>query len=460
MATRNGRVPPGPRGNPLLGSIPAIRRDNVHAFLGAWNRYGDTVRFRGPLTLYLLAHPDAVKHVLQDNAANYPRPPFVRDRLQAIVGGGLVGAEGPDWVRSRRMAQPAFRRHSLEGYGRQFAEATGEVLDSWAGYASSGRPLEVESEMVRVSLANLAASLFQADWRREIDRAGPAVGEILAFANSALTSVVDTARLPLPSTRRFERRLELLDSVLYPLIAERRRSPGGGDLVSMLIEVTDEDTGDGLTDKQVRDETISFFIAGHATIASALTWTWYLLSTHPEVWRRLRAEVAEVLGDRPPAVADLPRLAWTLMVSQEAMRLYPPIYLVLRRAVADDEIAGYRIPAGANIALCPYVTHRHPGFWDNPEGFEPERFAPEAARRRHRMAFFPFSGGPRRCIGEGYALLQLPLVVAMVAQRYRLSLLPARPAKVEAAVTLRPRRPMLMRVERTMAWSRPAADDR
>jgi cytochrome P450 len=245
--------------------------------------------------------------VLQDNAANYPRPPFVRDRLRAIVGGGLVGARG----------------------------------------------------------------------RR------------LAFANSALTSVVDTARLPLPSTRRSERRLALLDSVLYPLIAERWRSPGGEDLVSMLLEVADSETGDGLTDKQVRDETISFFIAGH-TIASALTWTWYLLSTHPTVWRKLRA----------------------------------------------------------NVALCPYVTDRHPGFWDNPEGFEPERFAPEAARARHRMAFFPFSGGPRRCIGEGFALLQLPLVVAMVAQRYRLSLLPARPAEVEAAVTLRPRAPMLMRVDR------------
>jgi cytochrome P450 len=421
-------VPPGPRGGLLLGSIPEIRRDNVHAFLGAWRRYGDTVRFRGPLTLYLLAHPDAVKQVLQDNAVNYPRPPFVRDRLQAIVGGGLVGAEGAGWVRSRRMAQPAFRRHSLEGYGRQF----------------------VESEMVRVSLANLAASLFQTDWRRDIDRVGPAVGDILAFANSALTSVVDTARLPLPSTRRFERRLALLDSVLYPLIAERRRSPGGEDLVSMLVEVADSETGDGLTDKQVRDETISFFIAGHATIASALTWTWYLLSTHPAIWRKLRAEVAEVLGDRPPGVADLPRLPRTGMVVQEAMRLYPPIYLVLRRALAADLVGGYRIPAGANVALCPYVTHRHPEFWDNPEGFEPERFAPEAVRARHRMAFFPFSGGPRRCIGEGFALLQLPLVVAMVAQRYRLSLLPARPAEVEAAVTLRPRAPMLMRVDRVV----------
>jgi len=448
VATLDGRMPPGPRGNLLLGSLAEIRRDNVLAFLDAWRRYGDTVRFRGPVTLYLLAHPDGVKHVLQDNAANYPRPPFVRDRLQAIVGGGLVGAEGAGWVRSRKMAQPAFRRHSLEGYGRQFVEATTEVLDSWAASAERGRPLDLEPEMVRVSLANLAASLFQTDWRREIGRVGPAVGEILAFANSAVTSVLDTARLPLPATRRFRRNLELLDAFLYPLIAERRRHPGGDDLVSMLVSVVDEETGTGLTDKQVRDETISFFIAGHATIASALTWTWFLLSTHPEVWRRLRAEVEEVLGGRPPAVADLPRLGYTTMVVQETMRLYPPIYLVLRRATAADEVGGYRIPAGANIALCPYVTHRHPGFWDNPEGFEPERFAPEAARRRHRLAFFPFSGGPRRCIGEGFAQLQLPLVVAMVAQRYRLSLLPARPAEVEAAVTLRPRAPMLMRVER------------
>jgi cytochrome P450 len=444
----DGRVPPGPRGNLLLGSIPEIRRDNVHAFLEAWRRYGDIVRFRGPFTLYLLAHPDAVKQVLQDNAANFPRPPSVRDRLQAIVGGGLVGAEGAAWVRSRRMAQPAFRRHHLEAHGALFAEATTEVLDSWAANADQGRPLEVESAMVRVSLANLAASLFRTDWRRDIDRVGPAVGDILAFANSRLTSVVDTSRLPLPSTRRFHRRLELLDSILYPLIAERRRAPGGQDLVSMLVEVTDQETGERLTDKQVRDETISFFIAGHATIASALTWTWYLLSTHPESWRRLRAEVDQVLTGRVPAVADLPRLAYTTMVVQEAMRLYPPIYLVLRRAEADDQVDGYRIPAGANIALCPWVTHRHPEFWDNPEGFEPDRFAPDPSGRRHRMAFFPFSGGPRRCIGEGFAMLQLPLVVAMVAQRYRLTLLPGRPAEVEAAVTLRPRAPMLMRVER------------
>jgi cytochrome P450 len=445
--TVDGRQPPGPRGHLLLGSIPEIRRDNVHAFLDIWRRYGDTVRLRGPMTLYLVAHPDGVKHVLQDNAANYPRPPAVRDRLQAIVGDGLVGAEGAAWVRSRRMAQPAFRRHHLDRFCALFAEATAEVLGGWERAAELGRPLDVEAEMVRVSLANLGASLFQADWRRDVERVAPAVTDILAFANSRLTSVVDTSRLPLPSTRRFHRRLELLDSILYPLIGERRRAPGGDDLVSMLVDARDED-GARLTDKQVRDETISFFIAGHATIAAALTWTWYLLSTHPESWRRLKAEVDEVLGGRPPAAADLPRLRYAGMVVQEAMRLYPPVYLLLRRALADDEVGGYRIPAGADIAMCPYVTHRHPGFWDNPEGFDPERFAPEAAGRRHRMAFFPFSGGPRRCIGEGYAQLQLPLVVAMVSQRYRLSLLPARPAQVGVAVTLRPRTPMLMRVER------------
>jgi cytochrome P450 len=447
VATVDVRLPPGPRGHLLLGSIPAIRRDNVHAFLDIWRRYGDTVRLRGPATLYLVAHPDGVKHVLQDNAANYPRPPAVRDRLRAIVGDGLVGAEGATWVRSRRMAQPAFRRHHLDRFCALFAEATAEVLDGWERAAELGRPLDVEAEMIRVSLANLGASLFQADWRRDVDRIAPAVTDILAFANSRLTSVVDTSRLPLPSTRRFQRRLELLDSILYPLIGQRRRAPLGDDLVSMLVDARDED-GARLTDKQVRDETISFFIAGHATIASALTWTWYLLSTHPEGWRRLRTEVDEVLGGRPPSAADLPRLRYAGMVTQEAMRLYPPIYLLLRRALADDEVGGYRIPAGADIAMCPYVTHRHPAFWDNPEGFDPERFAPELAGRRHRMAFFPFSGGPRRCIGEGFAQVQLPLVVAMVSQRYRLSLLPARPAEIAVAVTLRPRAPMLMRVER------------
>jgi cytochrome P450 len=209
----------------------------------------------------------------------------------------------------------------------------------------------------------------------------------------------------------------------------------------MLVEVTDEETGAGLTDKQVRDETISFFIAGHATIASVLTWTWYLLSTHPACWHRLRDEVEEVLGGRPPAVADLPRLAYTSMVVQEAMRLYPPIYLVLRRATGDDEVGGYRIPAGANLALCPYVTHRHPGFWDNPEGFEPGAVHPRDGPPAPPHGLLPVLRRPPARIGEGLALLQLPLVVAMVAQRYRLSLLPSRPAEVEAAVTLRPPRP-------------------
>ena len=193
-----GRRPPGPRGGLLLGSLPEIRRHNVHAFLDAWRAHGDTVFLRGPMPLHLLAHPDAVKHVLQDNARNYPRPPFVRDRLQAIVGGGLVGAEGAGWTRSRRLAQPAFRRHRLDHYVDVFARATAQTLEAWHGYAGRGRPLDVEAEMVRVSLANLAASLFETDWQQQRDGFAPAVRYILEFANDRLTSVLDLHRLPLP----------------------------------------------------------------------------------------------------------------------------------------------------------------------------------------------------------------------------------------------------------------------
>jgi cytochrome P450 len=443
-----GRPIPGPRGKPVLGSILDIQRDNIQTFMDAWREYGDIVHFRGPLTINLVVHPDYVQRVLKDNYRNYPRPEFVRDKLKSIVGEGLVAAEGEGWQRSRKMTQPAFHQEILAETGESIARTTAEMLERWEEKAGRGEEIDAKSEMMHISLANLGNALFKTDWRRDLDRVEPAVAFALAHTNRRLTSPVDPQRFPLPSVRKFNEGLATLDEIIYRLIAERRGSSDGGtDLVSMILRSRDEATGEPMSDRQIRDEVIGFFIAGHETVSSCLTWTWYLLSKNPTSWQRFKAEVDEVVGDRAPTVEDVPKLQYTERVLLEALRLYPPIFVLMRLAVEDDEMGGYHVPAGSNTVLCPYVTHRHPDFWDNPEGFDPDRFLPERVEGIHRMAYFPFAGGPRKCIGNDFAMIQMPMVIAMVAQRFRPSLVPGVPVVPEPAISLRPRDPLMMTLD-------------
>ena len=444
-----GREIPGPRGHPILGSIREIQRDNVQAFMDAWLAHGDIVHFRGPLTINLLVHPDYVERVLRDNVANYPRPEFVTEKLKSIVGEGLVAAEGERWANARRVAQPAFDSARLEGFGETMIKTTGEMLERWKSYADSGKPLDVKSEMMHISLANLATALFNFDLREALDEIEPAVYYALSHTNRRLTSPIDPQKLPLPSTRRFNATLNALNSVIYRIIGEHRKETDPTkDFVSMLLDSQDPESGAPITDRQARDEVIGFFIAGHETVSSALTWSFYLLSQNPDCWRKLKAEVDEVLGGRTPTVADVPNLKYTEYVLLEAMRLYPPIFVLMRTALDDDVVGGYHIPKGSTVVLCAYVTHRHPDFWENPEGFDPERFTPERSAGLPRMAYFPYGGGPRKCIGNTFASLEMPLVMAMVAQKYNLNLIPEQVVFPEPAISLRPRDPLLMRVER------------
>jgi cytochrome P450 len=443
-----GRPIPGPRGNPVLGSIRDIQRDNIQTFMDAWRQYGDIVHFRGPLTIDLLVHPDYIQRVLRDNYANYPRPTFVADKLKSIVGEGLVAAEGERWQHARRSSQPAFHPELITDSARIFTESTEEMLAGWEGKASRGEPFDAKSEMMHLTLTNLGKALFKANWSAQVNRVEPIVALALTHTHKRLTSPVDPQRFPLKSTKAFNAGLAELDRIIFGVIDERRRDADGGtDLVSILLQVKDEE-GRGLTDEQVRDEVIGFFIAGHETVSSALSWTWYLLSQNPESWRRLRAEVDEVLGGRTPTAEDVPKLDYTTRVLLESMRLYPPIFVLMRCAKEDDEVGGYHVPAGSNIVLCAYVTHRHPDFWENPEGFDPDRFTSERSAGIHRMAYFPFSGGPRKCIGNSFAMMQMPIVLAMVAQRFRLNLLPGERAVPEPAISLRPRDPLMMTLER------------
>jgi cytochrome P450 len=310
----------------------------------------------------------------------------------------------------------------------------------------SGEPIDVKSAMMNLSLTNLARALFRTDWTSELGQLEPAVAEALRFTNKRMTSPFDPYKVPGLGRREFNAALATINSVLYPLIEERRRDGGSADLVSLLIEANDDETGTGFNDEQIRDQVSGFFVAGHETVSSALTWTWYLLSKNPVVWRTIRDEANAVFGDRAPTVEDLPKLVYTKMAIQESMRLYPPIWVYMRCAANDDEIGGYHIPAGRWIVVCPYVTHRHPAFWENPEGFDPERFAPEREKARHRLAYLPFGGGPRRCIGEAFAMVQMPLALAMIAQRFRLDLVEGQQVVPEPTISLRPRDPVMMRV--------------
>jgi cytochrome P450 len=451
-ATARGKQIPGPRGNPLLGSIRDIQRDNIQTFMDAWREYGDIVHFRGPLTINLLVHPDYVQRVLRDNYKNYPRPTFVADKLKSIVGEGLVAAEGDRWAHARRNSQPAFHPDLVAQSAQIFAESTAEMLEGWERLVEHGRPFDVKSEMMHLTLTNLGKALFKANWQEQVNRVEPIVALALAHTHKRLTSPIDPQRFPLPSTKAFNQGLSTLDEIIFGVINERRADADGGtDLVSILLQVQDESTGAHLTDEQVRDEVIGFFIAGHETVSSCLSWTWYLLSKNPDSWRRMRDEVDEVLGGRTPSHEDVPRLEYTTRVLLESMRLYPPIFVLMRCPTEDDEVGGYHVPAGSNVVLCPYVTHRHTDFWDNPEGFDPDRFLPERAAGLHRMAYFPFSGGPRKCIGNSFAMMQMPIVLAMVTQRFRLDLLPGEQVVPEPAISLRPRDPMTVTLDRVGA---------
>jgi len=448
-APAQGRPIPGPRGHPVLGSIREIQKDNVQAFMDAWGEYGDIVHFRGPLTINLLVHPDYVEHVLRNNVANYPRPEFVTDKLKSIVGNGLVAAEGDRWANARRVAQPGFDAARMSGFGETMIKTTGEMLERWERYAESGEPLDVKSEMMHISLANLATALFNFDLREALDEIEPAVYYALSHTNKRLTSPVDPQKFPLPSTRRFNATLSALNDVIYRIIGEHRRATDATeDFVNMLLDSQDPESGAPITDRQARDEVIGFFIAGHETVSSALTWTFYLLSQNPDCWRKLKAEIDEVLGGRTPTVEDVPNLKYTEYVLLEAMRLYPPIFVLMRRALEDDTVGGYHVPKESTVVLCAYVTHRHPEFWENPEGFDPERFTPERSAHLPRMAYFPYGGGPRKCIGNTFAALEMPLVIAMVTQRYRLNLVPGQIVFPEPAISLRPRDPLMVQVER------------
>ncbi|MBZ4418894.1 cytochrome P450 [Myxococcus sp. RHST-1-4] len=454
MPTSNTTAPrtaSGPRGHLLFGVLPEARRDVLGLLTRTAREYGDVARYRlGPITSHLITHPDGVRHVLQEHVKNYTKDHFSYRLVSRVAGNGLLTSQGSFWLRQRRLAQPAFHRQRISAMAEAMTRATVEMLERWDAHAARGEPVPVVEEMMRLTLTIVADALFGTSMG---DKAAE-VGAAFNVLSEQTTTRFRTMRLlppvlPTRYDREFRAAGRTLQTTVMDIISERRRrNEDRGDLLSMFMLARDEDTGESMTDEQLRDEVLTMLVAGHETTATTMSWVWALLDQHPHVEAKLHAELDAVLGGRPPTAADVPRLGYTRMVVEEAMRLYPPAYIFSRAVKEDDVIGGFRIPGGTTVDLSPYVTHRHPGFWARPEEFLPERFSPEASAQRPRYAYFPFSGGPRQCIGNGFAMMEAQLILATVAQRFRPRRLPGHELTPEPLITLRPRGSLPMHLER------------
>jgi cytochrome P450 len=444
----SNKVPPHLSSHSLLGVASPMHHDPL-GFLLATGQLGDVVGMRFVFSpAYVIYHPDDVKHVLQENHFNYNKDLFTYHVLQPVVGTGLLTNDGDSWLHQRRLLQPAFHRKRLTAYATQMTEATEAMLNGWHEHEQAARPLDVSEEMMRLTLGIVGQALFSLDLSQETSRVGEAVTTLVKLLGDYVYAPFPPISIPTPRNRHMQAAIHELDTVVAGIIKQRRvEDTDTGDLLSMLLSARDEDTGEGMTDQQARDEVMTLLIAGHETTANALSWTWYLLSQHPAVESKLHAELATVLGGKPPTVDQLAELPYTSMVLQEALRLYPPAWILSRKALADDELGGFFIPQGSMVIISPYATHRHPAYWEDPEVFDPERFTPERVAARHHYAYYPFGGGPRLCIGSNFAMMEAQLVLATIAQRYRLILTPGYPVVPEAKITLRPRYGMHMTLQ-------------
>lgn len=429
-------LPPGPQTRRPLGFLRQFASAPL-TMLDKAAPYGDVVAIRLlNRQVYLLNHPDHIKHVLVDNQRNYLKGRALT-ATRRVIGQGLLTSEGDFHTRQRRLIQPAFHRQRIANYAQVMTDYAAQQMADW----HAGHALDLHHELMTLTMKIVAQCLFNTDVAGEADLVGAAITSLLADFNLVDASPLGQllTKLPTPRQKRRAKNEKTLNTLIYRFIEERRASgEDKGDLLSMLLQARDtEGDGIGMDDQQVRDEVMTLFLAGHETTANALTWTFYLLAQNPTAEGRLHAELDSVLGNRPPTLADLPQLPYTKRVFSEAMRLFPPAWVVGRTAIAPDHIGGYTIPTGAIVLLSQYLMHRHPVYWDQPDQFKPERFESETDRPRY--AYFPFGGGPRLCIGEPFAWMEGELLIAALAQQWRFTLAPGAVVEPDPSITLRPK---------------------
>jgi cytochrome P450 len=416
------KAPWAPGRQPIAGHIFRWRADPVALLSGA-AREGDVVRLSLMGDTFLITHPAHVKHVLQDNNKNYVKG-WVFDRIRPYWGESLLTAEGDVWMQQRRRVQPSFKREHTMSFAPIVTTRTAEMLARWETMASSQQELPLYQEMTELALVIIGDALFGMDLWTDASEMARAAQSALAVLKKRVAALAPLPLwVPTGDNRRFNGAMRLLNDRISSIIEQRRLAEGDGlNFLTMLMAARDTETGAAMTERQLHEEILGMLQQGHDTVGESLAWTWYLLSLHPEIERKLHLEIAAVIGDRVPVVADLARLPYATMIVQESLRVYPPVWVIPRDAINDDEIGGHRIRAGSTILLSPYLTHRRPEFWENPEAFDPDRFLSERQAERPRYSYFPFGGGPRLCMGVDMAMMEMLLIMVMVVQRYRLHL--------------------------------------
>lgn len=438
----------GPKGLPITGNLLSFRRNPLQFIQTSAKAYGDVVLFRfGPKrNVYLLTDPDLIKEVLVTKQASFRKAKGLQV-AKAVVGEGILTSEGKKHLRQRRLMQPAFHRERIAAYGDVMVRQAALLLEEW----KDGEVRDIHHDMMKVTLAIITETMFGKSVKENADEIGHAIDVGLKYVAHKASSFIDIPlSVPTRSNRRFLESNEVLDKTIYALIEERRQSGDTSqrDLLGMLLAARDEDDGTGMTDEQVRDEVMTIFVAGHETTANTMSWIFYLLARHPEAEQKLHEELNAVLGDRLPTVADIPRLTYTNLIVSETLRLYPAAWVINREVVEEVEIGGHTYQPGDTLMMSQYAMHRDERFYDDPEAFLPERFAADLLKRIPPFAYFPFGGGPRVCIGNNFALMEAPLLLATIGQRFRLRLAePNQAVEPEPLVTLRPKNGLPMRVE-------------
>jgi cytochrome P450 len=447
MPIKGKRKPPGPKGVPIFGMGLTIREDPLKALRNISREYGDIAYFHVLMQeRILLNHPDFVEQVLIIQQSKFHKSELTRRITGRMLGQGLLTSEGEFWRRQRRLVQPAFHRSRINDYGATMRETAETHISGWR----DGEVRDLAQEMTSLTLDNAVSTLFSTALPGEAQQVGEAMTFLMRYSLARQRLPIRIPEnWPTPNNRRANRDLAFMDSLVYRMIDERKlekNSDRREDLLSLLMGVTDED-GSQMTQKQLHDEAMTLFIAGHETTAQMLAWTWYALSQNSQAEARLHEELDGVLGGRPPEAADFPRLPYLQAVMNEILRLYPPAYITARENIEECEIGGYEFLPGTTIIFSQWVAHRDPRYYDDPDTFRPERWIEGLANRLPAGAYYPFGDGPRRCIGQGFALLEAAIVIGTLAQRFRFRLVPGHVVEAEPLVTLRPRNGIRMTLQ-------------
>lgn len=436
--------PPGPKQKPLWGDLWDFRRDPIK-FLTKLRTYGEIVYFKlGTQDVYLLNEPDYVKEIFVTQAKNVHKGRGLQ-RSKKLLGEGLLTSEDEVHKRQRRLVQPAFHRQRIANYAKVMVDYAAQTRDNW----KANTTISIHEEMMKLTLSVVAKTLFDADVEKEAKELGDAMNVFVnSFDMITLPFIELIEKIPFPRIRALNQSRDLLNKTIYRIINERRiEKKDHGDLLSMLLIAQDEEgDGKGMTDLQVRDEAMTLFIAGHETTANSLTWTWYLLSQHPEIEKKVWQEIDDVLAGRLPSAEDYPKLKYLEMVLSESMRLYPPAWLVGRRVIKECQVGGYTLPVNAIVFQCQYLMHHDERYFPDPFKFDPERWTPSEKEKRPRYSYFPFGGGPRQCIGEPFAWMEGVLMLATIAQKWQLTLPQDYKVEMQPLITLRTKKEIPMKL--------------